>query len=32
VPAAFGQHDAERARGDLGVFEEQLVKVAHAVE
>ena len=30
--AAFGQHDAERARGDLGVVEEQFVEVAHPVE
>ena len=30
--AAFGQGDAERARGLLRVIEEQLVKVTHAVE
>ncbi len=30
--AALGQHDAERARGDLGVLEEQFVEVAHPVE
>ena len=30
--AALGQHDAERARRDLGVLEEQLVEVAHPVE
>jgi hypothetical protein len=30
--AAFGQHDAERARGDFGVGEEQFVEVAHPVE
>jgi hypothetical protein len=30
--AALGQHDAERARGDLGVLEEQLVEIAHPVE
>ena len=30
--AALGQRDAERARGDLGVVEEQLVEIAHAVE
>ncbi len=30
--AALGEHDAERARGDLGVLEEQLVEVAHPVE
>ncbi len=30
--AALGQHDAERARSDLGVVEEQLVKIAHPVE
>ena len=30
--AALGQRDAERARGDLGVLEEQLVEIAHAVE
>jgi hypothetical protein len=28
----LGQHDAERARGDLGILEEQLVKVAHPVK
>ena len=32
VLAALRQHDAERARGDLGVGEEQLVEIAHAVE
>ena len=32
VLAAFGQHDAERARGNFGVFEEQLVEIAHPVE
>ena len=30
--AALGQHDAERARSDLGVVEEQLVEIAHPVE
>ena len=30
--AALGQHDAERARGDLGVAEEQFVEIAHPVE
>ena len=30
--AAFGQHDAERARGDFGILEEQLVEIAHPVE
>ncbi len=30
--AALGQGDAERARGDFGVLEEQLVEIAHAVE
>ena len=30
--AAFGQHDAERARGDFGVLEEQFVEIAHPVE
>ena len=30
--AALGQHDAERARGDLGVLEEQFVEIAHPVE
>ena len=30
--AALGQHDAERARSDLGVTEEQLVEIAHPVE
>ena len=29
---AFGEHDAERARGDFGIGEEQLVEVAHPVE
>ncbi len=30
--AALGQHDAERARGGLGIVEEQLVEIAHPVE
>ncbi len=30
--AALGEHDAERARGGLGVVEEHLVEVAHPVE
>ena len=30
--AALGERDAERARGDLGVGEEHLVEIAHAVE
>ena len=30
--AALGEHDAERARGDFGVVEEQLVEIAHPVE
>ena len=30
--AALGQHDAERARGDFGVLEEQFVEIAHPVE
>ncbi len=30
--AALGERDAERARGDLGVLEEQLVEIAHPVE
>ena len=30
--AALGQHDAERARGDFGVVEEQFVEIAHPVE
>ena len=30
--AALGEHDAERARGDFGVLEEQFVKIAHPVE
>ena len=30
--AALGQHDAERPAGLLGVVEEQLVEIAHAVE
>ena len=30
--AALGQHDAERPAGGLGVLEEQLVKISHAVE
>ena len=29
---ALGEHDAERARGDLGVVEEHLVEIAHPVE
>ena len=32
VLAALGEHDAERARGDFRVLEEQLVEVAHPVE
>ena len=32
ILAALGQHDAERARGDLGVLEEHLVEIAHPVE
>ncbi len=32
VPAALGQHDAERPGGDLGVLEEQFVEIAHPVE
>ena len=32
VLAALGERDAERARGDLGVVEEQLVEIAHPVE
>ena len=32
VLAALGQHDAERPAGDLGVREEQLVEIAHAIE
>ena len=30
--AALGERDAERARGDRSVLEEQLVEIAHAVE
>ena len=30
--AAFGERDPERARGDFGVLEEQLVEIAHAVK
>ena len=30
--AALGQRDAKRTRGDLGVLEEQLVEIAHAIE
>ncbi len=30
--AAPGEHDAERGGGDLGVLEEHLVEIAHAVE
>ena len=30
--AALGQHDAERAAGDLGIVEEQFVEIAHPVE
>jgi hypothetical protein len=30
--AALGQHNAQRRRGDLGVLEEQLVEIAHAIE
>ncbi len=30
--AALGERDAERARGDFGVLEEQFVEIAHAVE
>ena len=30
--APLGERDAERARGDLSVLEEQLVEIAHAVE
>ena len=32
VLAALGERDAERARGDVSVLEEQLVEIAHAVE
>ena len=32
VLAALGQHDAERAAGDLRVGEEQFVEVAHPIE
>ena len=30
--SALGEHDAERARGDLGILEEHLVEIAHPVE
>ena len=30
--AALGQRDAERARGDLGIGEEHLVEIVHAIE
>jgi hypothetical protein len=30
--AALGQHDAERARGDLRILEKQLVEIAHPVK
>ena len=30
--AALGEHDAERAAGDLGVLEEQFVEIPHPVE
>ena len=30
--AALGQHDAQSRAGDLGVLEEQLVEIAHAIE
>ena len=30
--AALGEHDAERARGDFGVLEEQFVEIAHPIE
>jgi hypothetical protein len=30
--AAFGERDAERARGSDGIVEEQLVEIAHAIE
>ena len=30
--AALGEHDAERARRDFGVLEEQLVEIAHPIE
>ena len=32
VLAAFGQHDAERPARLLGIVEEQLVEIAHAIE
>ena len=32
VPSALGEHDAERAARDLGILEEQLVEIAHAIE
>jgi hypothetical protein len=32
VLAALGQHDAERAARHFGIFEEQLVEIAHPVE
>ncbi|MNT82932.1 hypothetical protein D3C72_2227330 [compost metagenome] len=30
--AALGQHDAQSRAGDLGILEEQLVEIAHAIE
>src|SRR5205823_3005815 len=30
--ASLGEHDAERAGGEFGVLEEQLVEIAHPVE
>ncbi len=30
--APLGEHDAERARRDFGILEEQLVEIAHPVE
>ena len=30
--ATLGEHNAERARGDLGVLEKKLVEIAHPVE
>ena len=30
--SAFGEDDAERARGDLGIFEKHLVEIAHPVK
>jgi hypothetical protein len=32
VLAALGEHDAEGARRDLGVLEEQLIEIAHPIE